>query len=160
MTQWANVTLRPETEEDKSFLLELFISTREQAFGFGDLSPTDRTPLLREQFELQHGQYKLYPHAWFTIIIVANQPAGRLYVSQSPKEMRVIDLSLLPAYQNKGIGSQLLKNLQAEATRTQLPLRLYVDNLNPAYNFYTRLGFRRIGETASHIHMQWNHDQC
>jgi len=152
----ATVALRPETPEDRPFLLELYLSTRDDEAGFRDLDPAERTALLIQQFSWQHEQYlAIDPHGWFTIVTVGDRPAGRLYLARRPDAFRVIDLSLLPEYRGHGIGTQLLKSVQAEATRTQLPIRLRVVVNNPARSFYARLGFRPTGEENFRIHLEW-----
>ena len=152
------VSLRPETPEDLPFLRELYLSVRDDEPGFRELPPAERTALLEEQFRWQHEQYHAaYPTAWFTIVTVDDRPAGRLYLVQQPDGFRVIDLSLLPKFRGSGIGTQLMKNIQAEAMRTQLPVRLQVVADNPARAFYARLGFREVGEnkTDVRIHLEW-----
>jgi len=152
----SHVSLRSETEQDRSFLEELFIATREEWPGFRDLAPASRSRILKEQFHIQHQQYKQYPHTWFNIISVDDQPVGRIYVCQNPMELRVIDLSLLPQYRQHGIGTQLLRSIQAEATRTQLPLRLQVHQFNSARHFYQKLGFQEESRNSSHVQLMWS----
>jgi ribosomal protein S18 acetylase RimI-like enzyme len=42
-----------------------------------------------------------------------------------------------------------------EAARDRLPVRLYVEQFNPALRLYQRLGFLPIGEQGIYIHMEW-----
>jgi GNAT superfamily N-acetyltransferase len=154
--QHATVALRPETAEDHSFLRELFLSVREEASGFRHLDPAKRTAVLEQQFAWQHEQYHAAnPHGWFTIVTVSGKPVGRLYLDQRPDTFHIIDLSLLTEYRGHGIGAQLLKNVQAEATRTQLPIRLWVVADHLARSFYDRLGFRQIGSNDDRLHLEW-----
>ena len=74
---------------------------------------------------------------------------GRFCVSQANDHLLVVDLSILPDFQGQGIGLQLIKSVQVEATRTNLPVKLSVELGNPARSFYEKLGFviRNTGET-------------
>jgi GNAT superfamily N-acetyltransferase len=51
------------------------------------------------------------------------QKADRVAVMQLADELVVVDIVLLPEFQNRGIGSQILKNLQYEAGRKNLSIR-------------------------------------
>ena len=75
-------------------------------------------------------------------------------------EFYVDSLAVLPAYQGRGIATQLLQAVQRKACALQLPVGLLVDTGNPAAEqLYRRLGFRPVGEAAwgGHAmkHMQW-----
>lgn len=155
MSQPPDVSLRPETPEDLPFLRDLYLSTREGAPKLSELPEDDRRRSLLEAFELEHRQHRAHAHTWFTIIMIDEKPAGRLYVSQSPSEMRVLDLSLLPEHRRHGIGSQLLESIQSEAGRSQVPLRLRVAHGSSALEFYRELGFSLLGEGPTHHLLEW-----
>ena len=157
MAKIANVRLRPETSTDAPFILDLFISTRDDLLGWRDLPPAQRTELLKSQSAYQQTHYQaVYPNAWFTIVEVDEKPAGRLYVNQSSQELRIIEISLLPEYRQHGIGTTLIKNIQAEASRTKTPVRLCAEIGSEVRNFYKNLGFQEAYRDATHIHFIWN----
>ena len=58
-----------------------------------------------------------YPGTSFDVILSTAQPAGRLYVARWTDEIRIVDIALLPEFCNRGIGTTLLRQLQAEARR-------------------------------------------
>jgi len=156
MFKAANVSLRPEMSEDVPFLEELFIANKDDAEGWRQLLPAERTRLLKEQSALQRIHYrKFYPQAWFTIIEVEGKPAGRLCVNQSRQEMRVVDISILPEYCQHGIGSRLIQQVITESTRLKSPLRLCAELGSAVHTFYKKLGFREIKRDGTHIHYQW-----
>jgi GNAT superfamily N-acetyltransferase len=64
-------------------------------------------------------------------------------------------LYLLPAYQNQGLGSQLLRSLIDEAKSAQAMLRLTVLEVNPARRFYERHGFVLTHTISPRHHMEW-----
>lgn len=80
-------------------------------------------------------------------VVSANETEGSLFLSS---------IALLPRYQNKGIGTAVIRNIQAEAREMGMPLTLQVLKVNPARNLYERLGFRVTGETDTHYLMIWS----
>ena len=65
-------------------------------------------------------------------------------------------LYLLPAYQNRGIGTYLLMRLIEEANSAQVPLRLTVLEVNPARRLYERCGFVLTHTISPRHHMEWS----
>ncbi len=52
---------------------------------------------IRQQFDAQTAYWdEQYPDAERSIVEVDGQPAGRLYVQRWPKEIRLVDVALLP----------------------------------------------------------------
>lgn len=65
-------------------------------------------------------------------------------------------LAVMPDFQGMGIGRSVMNGLQAEATRSELPLRLSVFRTNPrAERFYEGLGFQVSGTNGDLIRMEW-----
>lgn len=60
-------------------------------------------------------------------------------------------LYILPEYQNRGIGSVLLRRLIADADK---PIKLAVLRVNPARRFYERHGFTVVEETNERYFME------
>jgi ribosomal protein S18 acetylase RimI-like enzyme len=89
------------------------------------------------------------------VILVDQQPAGRLYVARWPEEIRIVDIALLPQYRNAGVGTTLLQELQVEAVQAGKPLRIHVEQFNPALGLYRRLGFRVIEDRGVYFLMEW-----
>lgn len=74
-------------------------------------------------------------------------PVGRLRVVRTDEELLIAGIQILPVYQRKGIGSEVIRSLMGEAKRNALPVRLEVEKDNPdAKRLYLRLGFRVIQE--------------
>jgi len=61
---------------------------------------------------------------------------------------------LLPAFQRRGIGSQLVSQTIADARRVGLPVRLSAARINPALRLYRRLGFDVVGESEFKVFME------
>src|SRR5271163_1482787 len=102
----AGVSLRPAVDSDREFLRNLFASTREQELAFLPPDPVIRDFFISSQFEAQREAYRHdYPAADQRIIEIETVAAGRFYVDRSPGALHLIDISLLPGYRNRGIGS-------------------------------------------------------
>ncbi|WP_336783607.1 GNAT family N-acetyltransferase [Paenibacillus illinoisensis] len=143
-----------DTNED--FLFELYVSTRKselETWGWDDLM---QKQFLLMQWTAQQRSYALqYPKAEHLLIIFQNLQAGRIIVNRSAEEIVLIDISILADYHNKGIGTALLRNLQAEAADARLPLRLSVLSTNAARRLYERLGFVTTAENGLYSSMEW-----
>ncbi|HKH49226.1 MAG TPA: GNAT family N-acetyltransferase [Thermoanaerobaculia bacterium] len=121
-----------------------------------DWSDEQKDWFILMQFNGQHTWYQEhYVGASFDIVLVDGVPAGRLYVHRREKEIRLVDISFLPEFRNQGLGTNLLRDLFAEAEAAGTPLTIHVEKFNPAMRLYQRLGFTRIGETGPYDLMEW-----
>ena len=99
---------------------------------------------VRSQFAAQQDHYaKTYPAASHDIIVADNRPVGHLYVGRLDHEIRIVDITLLPAERNAGIGSYLIKQLQDEAKDSGKVTRIFVEEFNPSLRLFERLGFTK-----------------
>ncbi|WP_081743955.1 N-acetyltransferase [Pseudomonas sp. URMO17WK12:I12] len=70
--------------------------------------------------------------------------------------IHVQNIAVSHEFQGKGIGTQTLKKLQLKAAARHVPLQLGVFRTNTlARKLYERMGFRKTGETTTHIEMSW-----
>lgn len=91
-----------------------------------------------------------------SVIEIDDQIAGYVQVVDRGSQIYVQNIAIASAFQSKGLGTILLKDLQLRATTRQVPLHLGVFKSNmPAHRLYQRLGFRDVGETRTHIEMSW-----
>jgi ribosomal protein S18 acetylase RimI-like enzyme len=98
---------------------------------------------VEHQFEAQDAHYRgNYRETSYDVILVGGEPAGRLYVARWADELRIVDITLLPAYRGRGAGTALLRRLMDEADAAAKPLTIHVETNNPARALYERLGFR------------------
>jgi ribosomal protein S18 acetylase RimI-like enzyme len=145
----AGIGLRASTAADSRFLASVFSSTRADEFASAGLPAEAITALLAQQFELQNTYYRRhYVGARFDIVTQAGADLGRLYHDWSPRELRIIDIALLPQYRGHGIGTTIMHDLLAEADRHGLAVSLYVEQENPVRALYRRLGFVKAGENG------------
>lgn len=137
-----DVILRQACDEDAEFLRVLYASTREEELAVTGWSADQKRDFCRSQFEAQTAHYREhYPLAEYGVIEKAGQSLGRLYVNRGAKEIRIMDLALLPEWRGRGIGTLLLKSLQDEAVSLGKGLSIHVEKFNPALRLYERLGF-------------------
>jgi GNAT superfamily N-acetyltransferase len=153
------ISLRPIRAEDEGFLFEVYASTRLDELAPLGWSAAQQEAFLRMQFAAQHRSYLAqFPAAEFLIILWHQRPIGRLYIERRTDEIRGIDIALLAAYRQAGIGTAILQDLLAEAARAGKPFRLHVTKLNPARRLYERLGFTTLVDDGVYLFMEWSPD--
>jgi ribosomal protein S18 acetylase RimI-like enzyme len=152
-----SVSLRPVTPADKEFLVGVYANTRAQELAQVAWDERQKESFIRWQFEMQQQEYDArYPNARYDIIVVDGVPAGRIWVGIDDTQIRLLDIALLGEFQNRGVGTHLLRQLMAEASRANKPLRHMVFMLNDnAFRFYERLGFLTIEDLGGYKHMEW-----
>lgn len=150
------VTLRAIQEEDLEFLLRLYASTRAEEMAIvTDWTDEQKDQFVRMQFQAQHAWYQEhYGGAQLDLILAEGIPAGRFYVHRRETEIRLMDISILPEYRNRGIGTALLRELFAESAATGKPVTIHVERYNPAMRLYERLGFVPIADRGVYLLLQ------
>jgi ribosomal protein S18 acetylase RimI-like enzyme len=156
-----SVSLRPVTPADREFLVAVYGGTRAQELAQVAWDEGQKEAFVRWQFERQEEEYKQrYPDARYDVILVDGVPAGRMWVGVDDKQIRLLDIAIVPEFQNRGVGSQLLRQLMVEAKQANKVLRHMVFVLNDnAHRFYERLGFVTIEDLGGYKHMEWVPDQ-
>jgi len=150
-----SVGLRPAEADDEAFLFRLYGSTRAEELADWGWNAAQQEAFLKLQFRGQQAHYDAYPNTDHRIILCGGQPVGRLLVSRLTEEIRLVDISILTENRGRGVGANLIRDLLAEAARSDLPVRLHVEKFNRAQQLYRRLGFEIIGDTGSHYFMEW-----
>ena len=150
------VSLRPARPADDAFLLALFEAARPHLVQI-DLPPAEKQALVVWQFEAQRQDYeRRFPDATKQIILRQGNPVGLLWRHDSDAEIRLLDIALMPANRNAGIGTTLLNRLKQQAENAGKPLRYTVQQSNQAaLRLYLRRGFTPVLEMAGHILMEW-----
>lgn len=115
----------------------------------------EKTTFLRGQFEAQHKHYQdNFTRSNFDIIEQNDDAIGRLYVDRRDDEIRLIDIALLISARRKGLGGALIRQILDEADGKSLPVRLHVEQHNPAYGLYKRLGFADKEDRGVYMFME------
>jgi GNAT superfamily N-acetyltransferase len=151
------VELRPVAESDEDFLVKVYASTREDELAQTAWTEDQKETFLRWQLGLQRREYESrFPDGEYRVILVDQQPAGRIWVGADEEQIRLLDIALLPDFQNRGVGTVLVEQLKNEAQHVGKPLRHMVFVLNNnADRFYLRLGFKKIEDFGAYKHMEW-----
>lgn len=151
-----NLCLRPVQESDTELLLAIYASTRAEELAHVPWTDAQKEGFVRMQFDAQRKYYQSeYPGAEFQIIMAGDQPAGRLYVHRRDREIRIMDIALLPAYRGHGIGTDLLSELLEEGRQTARAVSIHVESFNRAHRLYERLGFKRVASNGVYHLMEW-----
>jgi ribosomal protein S18 acetylase RimI-like enzyme len=146
------VELRAALPADRPFLLRLYASTREPELEAAGVPREQWAPFVEQQFEAQSQHYERhYRDTSFDIVLVDGGPAGRLIVGRWERELRIVDIALLPEWRSRGIGEGLLRELLAEATKAGVKTSIHVERFNPALRLYRRLGFAPVAEHGVHL---------
>jgi ribosomal protein S18 acetylase RimI-like enzyme len=151
------VSLRPVTDADQEFLIGVYAGTRADELAQTNWDDSQKDAFIRWQYEMQKKEYETrYPDARYDLILVDGVPAGRIWVGADDTQIRLLDIAVIPEFQNRGVGAHLLRQLMDEATRDNKPLRHMVFVLNEnALRFYERLGFKTIEDVGGYLHMEW-----
>jgi ribosomal protein S18 acetylase RimI-like enzyme len=149
--------LRRVTPSDEEFLLSIYASTREEELAQAQWAEGQKEAFLKWQFDLQRSEYQSrFPDAEYAVILIDDLPAGRIWIGADAEQIRLLDIALLPEFQNRGAGTLLLRLLIKEAEAAKKALRHMVFMLNDdAHRFYERLGFTVIDDLGAYKHMEW-----
>src|SRR3954462_1944711 len=154
-----SVNLRPITPADDPFLARVYASTRWDELAPTGWSDEEKTVFCRRQFDAQSAHYREnYPGASLQVIEKAGVPIGRLYVAHWEREIRIMDIALLPEHRGSGIGTKLLRELQEEARTAGKSLTIHVERFNRALRLYQRLGFRQVEDKGVYLLMKWEEE--
>ncbi len=113
-----------------------------------------KAEFVRQQFEAQHAWWREhYTGASFDVVWLGGEPAGRLYVDEWVKEIRIVDISLLPEHRGAGLGTRLLRGVLERGDAAGKPVSIHVERFNPALRLYERLGFRPVEDKGVYLLM-------
>lgn len=147
---------RPETEADVPFLRRLYVSTRWDELAIVAWTEAEKIAFLEQQFAAQRHHYlTYYADSAFDVLEAPAGPAGRLYLQRLPKMLLIVDVSLLPEWRGRGIGSAVIEAICAEARPDGKAVEITVEKFNPAQRLYRRLGFREYSEDGPYLFMRW-----
>jgi len=157
MSNNPGVSTRPVTDADQEFLVGVYASTRADELAQVPWDESQKDAFIRWQYSMQKQEYETrFPDARYELILVDGVPAGRIWIGADDTQIRLLDIALLTEFQNRGVGTYLLKQLMDEATQSKKKLRHMVFMLNEnAYGFYERLGFEEIEDLGGYKHMEW-----
>ena len=153
------MALRPATPEDRELLFSVYAGTREEELAPVPWPPEAKEAFLRQQFDAQDAWWRThYPGATFEVVLVDGREAGRLYLWEGPKEIRVVDVAILPDARRGGVGTRLLGDVKTRAAAAGKAVTIHVEKMNPARALYERLGFRLVEDKGLYLFLSWGGD--
>src|SRR5678815_1174466 len=138
-----NVSLRAAVDAD-------FEACRRTYFAEMDWI-NERLGLKRDEQESMFR--KLWDPAQVCIIQTDGVDVGWLQTVVSKSEHMLGQIFVDAPFQRRGIGTEVLRGIIAEASRLELPVRLAVVKFNPSRRLYERLGFRVTHEDERKVYM-------
>ncbi len=143
-------------QADLEFSARLYASTRWAELAITGWTDAQKAAFLAQQHEAQHRHYRAhYDGAEWLIVEREGCAVGRLYRAEWPREIRIIDISLMPEARNCGICTAILTAIQQEAERLGKAVSIHVEKNNPARSLYLRLGFAIAGDAGVYDLMEW-----
>jgi ribosomal protein S18 acetylase RimI-like enzyme len=152
------VALRPCRDSDADFLRDVYVASRWDEMAPAGWPAETTRAFLRDQYRLQDLHYrKYYADAAWCVIEIGGERAGRLYVLLQGRDLRVVDIALMPAFRNRGVGGALLEAIQGQAAAVYgaSKVSVHVEQSNPATRLYQRLGFRFISTRGPYRLLEW-----
>ena len=141
-----SVTTRAATEQDDAFLYSLFQAVRSPEFAHVPLEPAQLEMLLSMQYAGQKYSYGAQYPGGDAIVLLDGKPIGRIWLYRGPAEHHLVDIALLPEFQNRGIGAALVREAIAAARAAGVRLCCSVAVTNRgSLAFHQRLGFQITG---------------
>jgi ribosomal protein S18 acetylase RimI-like enzyme len=145
LTDHAMITLRPACSDDYPFALRLYIETiKPFASAWIDWADADQETLFASLWRPDDTR----------IITLSGQDIGWVEFRRAGDELFLKQLYVAPAYQRRGVGSQVLRLLLEERCKTATSMALFVLKNNPAFRFYERHGFEVVRETHTTLVMR------
>lgn len=140
----AKINLRDAVEDDYDFLYDLHLQALkayiEQTWGWDEAWQKAH---FHEHFNLVGKR----------IIQYKGVNIGCLAVHDEGEYLFLAYIALMPSYQGKGIGSQLIRKILETGSSLNKVVTLKVLKTNPARVLYERLGFIVTDETNTHYLM-------
>ncbi|KKO54596.1 GNAT family N-acetyltransferase [Paenibacillus sp. DMB20] len=150
------IHIRPAVSADEEYLYQLYCSTRKSEIEAFCWDEDQERAFLSMQWAAQTRSYAAqFPLAEHSIVMYGETKAGRTIVDRGEQAFVLVDISLLPDFQNRGIGTLLLRELQIESCSCSKRLCLSVLSASRAVRLYERLGFRTAVDDGYRIAMEW-----
>lgn len=149
-----SVVVRAENAADIDFSASLYALTRKAELAAVPWPDEVKRAFCRQQFDAQHAHCRQhYPKAELLIIERDGLAVGRVYFELTAKEMRLMEITLVEAVRNRGIGGAISHALLQRARAAGIPMSLHVEPFNPARHLYERQGFREIETRGLYLYM-------
>jgi len=150
------ITLRLAQRADEDFLLRVYASTRADELAMVPWTDEQKNQFVRMQFNAQRSHYQASNSAARQFVVLrSGEAVGRWWIAHQKDEIRILDVTILPAQRNAGIGTQLLLRALSEGQRKKKSVSVYVETFNPSRRLFERLGFVAVETQGMHALMKW-----
>jgi len=141
-----NISMCPVEANHSEFLFKVFTQSRPDLAFIDAVNEEAKTSILYQQFKIEEQQFiEMCPKAEFNIVMLNNQPIGRLYIYYGENTDRILQIGLIEKYRAMGIGKKIVTMIIEAALRKGKTVSLQVAWFNQrAYNFYEKLGFKVV----------------
>lgn len=145
-----------QLQEEVDFLFEVYARSRREEISSWGWTEGQQFQFLRMQHNAQQCFYRQqYPCLEYKLIWTAGEKAGRIGIVKLTEELVLVDIIVLPEFQNRGLGSFVLRELQRTGREENLPIRLSVFAGSPAQKLYERFGFTVTNDSGVYLVMKW-----
>jgi len=152
--QHGTAQLRPAHALDEAFLYEVFCTTwahRVAALPNQNLA----RHVLRIQHIAQEREFlRTHPDHQRLVVLVDDEPAGRLYLDDDGTSMQLLDLTLIPRFRGHGIGSGIVRGVCEQATTSGRRLVVRVERAD-ATGTGLWSGFSLMATDDLADHLEW-----
>src|SRR5579863_3826081 len=122
---------RPESPADEPFLRQMIIASLTQELMAWMWPEAIRDQLLQMQYTAKLGSLRSnHPSATSEIILADSEPAGWIFIDESPEHIHLCEIMVLIELRGKGVGSTVLREVLEAADRAGKPVRLLVNVTN------------------------------
>ena len=136
-------TLRPAMPEDRNFLYQL-----KKEVNLGYISAIWGWD---EDYQQEEFDRDFQKREEFSVIVSDDADAGFLQLQRGTDFLNVAEIHLLPAFRGQGLGTAVLRYIQALGDKEELPVLIGCFRANQgARDLYLRLGFQPAGESDTH----------
>lgn len=150
------VESRPAAPADEPFLRALGGAVVAERLGQVGLNPEELLTIQEIQFiARRRDRAAQYPGADEELIMLDGRPVGAMLVDRARERILLIDLALMPAARQQGIGTTILTALAEEAARLEVPLRARTQSTNArARRLYARAGFHELDDDGLNVSLE------
>ena len=136
-------TLRPAMPEDRNFLYQL-----KKEVNLGYISAIWGWD---EDYQQEEFDRDFQKREEFSVIVSDDADAGFLQLQRGADFLNVAEIHLLPAFRGQGLGTAVLRYIQALGDKEELPVLIGCFRANQgARDLYLRLVFQPAGESDTH----------
>jgi ribosomal protein S18 acetylase RimI-like enzyme len=108
----------------------------------------------QEDFQ-RNGMQEDFNASLFEIISTQEKDIGVISIIDHKNAFFINYLAILPDFQRRGLGRQMLHTVMNRAAKQNIPVKLHVIRINPAKAFYEKLGFQVVGNDKYSFFMEW-----